>query len=273
MKKTKVGVIFGGMSTENKVSEESAKSILKNIDTKKYEIYPIYIGEDGTWYKYNEREEIQNIIKYLQNLDVLFPVLHGLYGEDGSIQGLFKMIQKPYVGPEILASSIGMDKAYTKIIFEKAGLNQAKYEYIKKYQDKYIYIDKKFNEEIMQLENIIEKIEKNLKYPMFVKPSNSGSSVGIGKAKNKEELKKYIEEASKFDKKILIEEGIVGKEVECAVMGNEEVISSVVGEIKTQDEFYSYNAKYKDEKSKVQIPAQIRRRTIWRDKKTSNKSI
>lgn len=122
MKKEKVGVIFGGMSTENEVSIASAKSILENLDKSKYEIYPIYIEKDGTWYGYQEekQEKIENIIQYLQTLDILFPVLHGLYGEDGSIQGLFTLIKKPYVGCGILASSIGMDKAYTKIIFEKA---------------------------------------------------------------------------------------------------------------------------------------------------------
>ncbi len=122
MKKEKVGVIFGGMSTENEVSIASAKSILENLDKSKYEIYPIYIEKDGTWYEYQEekQEKIENIIQYLQTLNILFPVLHGLYGEDGSIQGLFTLIKKPYVGCGILASSIGMDKAYTKIIFEKA---------------------------------------------------------------------------------------------------------------------------------------------------------
>lgn len=160
-------------------------------------------------------------------------------------------------GCKVLASSVGMDKVYTKIIFEKAGLKQAKYEYIRKYQDKYIKIDSEFNEKIMTLEETANNIEKNLKYPVFVKPSNSGSSVGINKATNVEELKKYIEFASKFDNKILIEQGIIGKEVECAVLGNEDVIASCVGEIKAADEFYSYDAKYKNEESKTCISADI----------------
>ncbi len=265
----KIGVIFGGMSTENEVSVQSAKSILKNLDCKKYEIYPIYIDKEGNWFKYAEKneeakfgaeiknqEKITNIVEYLKDMDVIFPVLHGLYGEDGTIQGLFELLKKPYVGCKVLSSSIGMDKVYTKIIFEKAGLNQAKYEYIRKYKNNYIYVDKTFNEEIMSLDEVSKKISKKLEFPMFVKPSNSGSSVGINKAKNEEELKKHIEYASQFDSKILIEEGINGREVECAVLGNEEVIASCIGEIKTPDEFYSYDAKYKNQESKTCIPAQ-----------------
>lgn len=256
--KEKLGVIFGGMSTENEVSVLSAQSILKNIDQEKYEIFPIYIGKNGSWYPYDEKhEKIQDVVGYLQKLDILFPVLHGLYGEDGTIQGLFELLKKPYVGCGVLASSIGMDKVYTKIIFDRAGLKQANYEYIRKYQEKYIYVDKAFNEEIVELEEAVQKITKNLKFPMFIKPSNSGSSVGINKAKNEEELKKYIEYASKFDHKILIEEGIKGREVECAVLGNEEVIASCVGEVKSAEEFYSYDAKYKNEASRTDIPANI----------------
>lgn len=270
MQKEKLGVIFGGMSTENEVSVISANSILRNLDQEKYEIFPIYIGKDGTWYQVPKKQEnrqlgeeiqnkekIENIIQYLQKLDILFPVLHGKYGEDGSIQGIFELLKKPYVGCGILASSIGMDKAYTKIIFQKAGLKQAKYQYIKKYKEKYIKIKEDLKEEMESLEEIATHIEKNLTYPMFIKPSNSGSSVGINKAKNKEELKSYIKQASQYDTKILIEEGINGKEVECAVLGNEEVIASCVGEVKSAEEFYSYEAKYKNEASKTEIPANI----------------
>lgn len=270
MRKTKLGVIFGGMSTENEVSVVSANSILKNLDKEKYYIFPIYIEKDGIWYQYIEnneekkfgeevknKEKIQNVMEYLQNLDILFPVLHGLYGEDGTIQGLFELLKKPYVGCGVLASSVGMDKVYTKIVFERAGLKQAKYEYIRKYEDKYIYINKNFEEEVLPLDKVVEKIVTNLKFPMFVKPSNAGSSVGVNRAKGREELKKYIEYAAQFDKKILIEEGIIGKEVECAVLGKEEVIASCVGEIKPAEEFYSYDAKYKNEKSRTNIPANI----------------
>ena len=159
-------------------------------------------------------------------------------------KGLLQLINKPYVGNGILASSLGMDKAYTKIIFEKAGFKQAKYEYIRKYKEKYFYIDKELNQELLDIEDILIKIKNNLKFPLFVKPSNSGSSIGITKVIKEEDLKSAIENASKFDSKILIEEGIEGKEVECAVLGNEEVIASGVGEIKYLGDFYSFSAKY-----------------------------
>ena len=262
----KIGVIFGGMSTENEVSIKSAKSVLKNLDKGLYEIYPIYIDKEGKWWKclYNEKNgqiknngEIENVFKSLKEIDIAFPVLHGLYGEDGTIQGLFELLKIPYVGCHVLASSVGMDKAYTKIIFERAGLKQAKYKYIKTYKEKYIYINEDFEEEIMNIEEITRKIEKEIKFPMFIKPSNSGSSVGINKANNDEELKKYIKEASKFDEKILVEEGINGKEVECAVLGNKDVIASCIGEIKSADEFYSYDAKYNNQESRTNIPADI----------------
>ena len=257
MAKIKLGVIFGGMSTENEVSVMSAKSILKNLDKEKYEIYPIYIDEDGIWWKDTTKEKIENEIKYLKELDVIFPVLHGLYGEDGTIQGLLELIKLPYVGCHVLASSVGMDKVYSKVVFDKAGLKQAKYEYIRKYKNKYIYVDEKFNEEIVELEEVVEKISDKLTFPMFIKPSNSGSSVGINKARNKEELEEYIEYAAKFDNKILIEQGINGREVECAVLGNEEVIASCVGEVKSAEDFYSYDAKYNNQESRTEIPANI----------------
>ena len=269
----KIGIIFGGKSTEHDVSVVSGTSVIKNIDKQKYEIHPIYIEKDGTWYTYDkkieeidvlkigeeikEKTKIENIIEYLKTMDVIFPVLHGLDGEDGSIQGMLEMLGIPYVGCKILASSIGLDKAYAKIIFEKAKIKQAKYEYIRKHEDKYIYVDKEFNEKILNIEEITEKIPESLKFPMFIKPSNFGSSVGISKAENKQELKEAIKLAGEYDKKILIEQGINGREAECAVLGNEEVIASCVGEIKPADEFYSYDAKYKNSESKTQIPADI----------------
>ena len=270
MEKKKLGVIFGGMSTENEVSVMSANSILDKLDKERYEICPIYIDKEGKWWKYLEigqkrefgeeiknKEKIENIVEYLKNLDVIFPVLHGLYGEDGTIQGLFELLKIPYVGCKVLASSVGMDKVYAKVVFAKAGLNQAKYEYVRKYKDKYIYVDKNFDEEVVSLEAAADKIVKNMNFPMFIKPSNSGSSVGVRKTNNKKELMEAIEYAASFDRKVLIEEGIVGKEVECAVLGNEEVIASCVGEIKSADEFYSYDAKYKNEESKTEIPADL----------------
>ena len=270
MEKKKLGVIFGGMSTENEVSVVSAQSILNNLDREKYEVFPIYIDKQGNWFKYIETDEkrefgeevkniekIDNIIEYLKKLEIIFPVLHGLYGEDGTIQGLFELLKIPYVGCKVLASSVGMDKVYTKIVFEKAGLNQTPYVYVRKYKENYIYVDKNFNETIVSIEKLADIVVEKLKFPMFIKPSNSGSSVGVRKAQTEKELIEAIEYAAKFDKKILIEQGIIGKEVECAVLGNEDVIASCVGEIKAADEFYSYDAKYKNEESKTEIPANI----------------
>ena len=263
----KLGVIFGGMSTENKVSCSSGASVIKNLNKEKYEIFPIFIDEDGNWYKINmpnhekinieNRTKIENVFEYLKQMDVIFPVLHGLYGEDGTIQGLLELLNVPYVGCGVLASSVGMDKVYTKVIFDKAGINQTKYVYVRKYNDKFIYVDNNFNEKIMNLEEVSSLTVEKLKFPMFVKPSNSGSSVGINKVKNLNELKDAIMEAAKYDKKILIEEGIDGRELECAVLGNEDVEASCVGEIKAADEFYSYDAKYKNSESKTLIPADI----------------
>lgn len=279
MNKMKVAVIFGGISTEHDVSVVSGTSVIEKLNKEKYEIFPTYIDLDGTWYVYKkqvdeirvveigtkleELDKIDNIIDYLQQMDVAFPVLHGLGGEDGSIQGLFRMLNLPYVGCGILASSVGMDKVYTKIIFEKAGIPQAKYEYIKVINGEYAYISKDFTEEKMELSKIAEKVGNNITYPMFVKPSNSGSSVGVKKAKNKEELEDAIKNAAKFDNKILVEQGIDGREIECAVLGNEEVISSPVGEILSAEDFYSFDAKYTNAESRTVIPADI-------DKEISN---
>jgi len=274
MQGLKVGVIFGGISSEHNVSKVSGTSVISKLNKEKYDILPIYIDEKGNWYTYkkdineiktldidsnieNEIKPILNIETTLKSLDVVFPVLHGLGGEDGSIQGLFELFNIPYVGCGILASSVGMDKVYTKIVFEKAGIKQAKYEYIRSFNDKYIYVDKQFNEEILSIDEVTQKINSNLKYPMFIKPSNSGSSVGINKANNIEELKSAIECATNFDKKILIEQGLVGKEVECAVLGNEVVEASCVGEIKPAEDFYTFDAKYKNQESKVLIPAEL----------------
>lgn len=270
MKKIKLAVIFGGMSTEHDVSIVSGTSIIRNLNKEKYDIYPLYIDEKGYWYIYTPSEKIykvgddidnikclNNPIEYLKQMDCIFPALHGLYGEDGTIQGLFELTKVPYVGCRVLSSSISMDKVYTKIIFEKAGLNQAKYIYIRKNDGKYIYIDENFDEMVYTLEEVTKVIEEKLEYPMFVKPSNSGSSIGINKAQNTENLKEEIEYAAKFDKKILIEEGINGREVECAVLGNEEVEASCIGEVLSAEEFYSFDSKYNNSESATIIPAKI----------------
>ena len=282
----KLGVIFGGRSTENEVSVVSSKYVLMNLDKTKYTIYPIYIDKNGVWYKYEGKYEdlqmnkipqdihiIGNIIEYLKQFDVVFPVLHGMYGEDGTIQGLFEMLKIPYVGCKVLASSVGMDKVYAKIVFEKAGINQAQSIYLRKYQNSYIYVNETFDEEILEINEVCKKIEEKLKYPMFIKPSNSGSSVGVCKATNNGELKNIISEAEKYDKKILVEEGIDGKEVECAVLGNEEVVAGEVGEIKAADEFYSYDAKYNNVESKTTIPANIPEETKQEIRKLAVKAF
>lgn len=259
MQKNKIGIIYGGKSTEHEVSVISANSVINNLNKDKYEIYNIFIDKNNNWYDKSNGEDkkIEDINNFLKNLDVVFPVLHGLYGEDGTIQGMLELLGIPYVGCKVLASSIAMDKVYTKIIFDRADIKQANYVYIKKVKNKYIYINKNFNEEILELEDICKRVESKINYPMFVKPSNSGSSVGINKAKNTDELKKHIEYAAQFDDKILIEEFIKGKEVECSVLGNEKVKASCLGEIKPSEEFYSYNAKYNDKESKLIIPANI----------------
>lgn len=258
MNKIKLGVIFGGMSTEHEISCKSANSVMKNLNKEKYNVYPIFINKKGKWFEdKEEKNKIHNITQYLQSLDVIFPVLHGAYGEDGTIQGLLEMIKIPYVGCKVLASSVGMDKVYAKIIFEKAKINRAKAVYIRKNNRNYIYIDENFNEKVLKLDELLNLIIDKIKFPAFIKPSNSGSSVGINKAKNKIELEKAIIEAFKFDKKVLIEEAINGREVECAVLGNQEVISSCVGEIKSAEDFYSYDAKYINKESITIIPADI----------------
>jgi len=289
MTKIKLGVVFGGMSTEHDVSIVSGTSVIKNLNKEKYDVYPIYISKEGVWNKYlkdiseidileigkvpSELEKIRDVVEFLKTLDVIFPVLHGKYGEDGSVQGLFELIKIPYVGCNILSSSIGMDKAYTKVVFEKAKISQAKYIYIRKYKENYIYIDESFNETILKLGEITEKIQQKINYPMFVKPSNSGSSVGINKAENEGELEKYIEYAAKFDNKILIEENINGKEIECAVLGNEEVIASCLGEVLSAEDFYTFDAKYKNIKSMTHIPANIEKEKQEEIKKLAIKAF
>lgn len=276
MKKIKVGVVFGGQSTEHEVSVVSGSSVIKNLNKEKYEICPMYIKKNGEWYLYTkpveqieifkidekpqELERIDNVFEKLKEQEVIIPVLHGLYGEDGTIQGLLELLKLPYVGCKVLASSICMDKIYAKYIFERANLKQAKYIVIKanrKDENRYEYIDDKLDYKRVKLEKIADIVETNLKYPVFIKPSNSGSSVGISKAENKEELIKGIKAAREFDVEILIEQGIDGKEIECAVLGTDDVEASCVGQIISADEFYDYDSKYKNAESKVIIPANI----------------
>jgi len=267
MNKIKTGIIFGGMSTEHDVSVISGKSIIDHINKDKYEIFPMYIDKNGIWYICDEQfdsdnienhiKPIDNIMEYLKSFDVVFPILHGKYGEDGTMQGLLELLKIPTVGCGVLASSVAMDKVYTKIVLDKANIKQAKSVYVRAMDDKYVYYDKEFNEISDSMSNICKYLEAELKYPMFIKPSNSGSSVGINKAKDTDELAKYIEEAAKYDDKILVEQGIDGREVECSVLGNSYVKASCVGEIKPADDFYTFDAKYNNSDSKLTIPANI----------------
>ncbi|WP_315116641.1 D-alanine--D-alanine ligase family protein [uncultured Clostridium sp.] len=259
--KKKIAILFGGQSTEHEVSIVSATSVLNNIDNSKYEVYPIGITKDGKWFSYkgdinniktgdwekDEKNKLangQNIL-FNREVDVVFPVLHGMYGEDGTVQGLCKLLKLPFVGPGVLSSALCMDKIYTKYVLEKFEIKQAAYVVVNKYN----YHDNKMD--------IIEEIEKKLGYDVFVKPANSGSSVGITKAHNREELESGLEEAFKHDKRILVEEAINAREVEVAVLGNEDAKAAVPGEIIPAKEFYDYEAKYNNENSKLLIPANL----------------
>lgn len=283
--KIKVAIIAGGMSTEHDVSLKSSTSILKNINKKKYETKTIYFSKSGEAYEFIgnykdlcklNKEDLKkevSIMDAIKDVDIVFPVLHGAFGEDGCIQGIFEIMKKPYVGPGVLSSSICMDKVFTKEIIDKAGINQAKYIWLKKVSGMYVYVDEKRNEKELSLSKICEVAEKKLKYPMFIKPSNAGSSIGITKVDNKEELAQGIEYASKYDKKIIIEEGVVGRELECAVLGNDNVIASCTGEVLAADTFYSYDAKYDNKESKTIIPADIPKKAEEEIRKTAIKAF
>lgn len=264
----KVGVIYGGMSTEHDVSMMSGKNVLENLDKKKYDIIPIYIDKNGKWYINNK--EIKNIVDKLKEMDVIFPVLHGLYGEDGTIQGMLELLTIPYVGCDIISSSMCMDKVYTKCVLQKANIKQAKYIYIK---NENTYVNEEFEEMKLENDEIVKLVEEKLQFPVFVKPSNSGSSVGVTKASNGPELIKAIEKACVYDKKVLVEEAIVGKEVECAVLGNDNPKASTVGEILSAEEFYTYDAKYNNAESKTRIPAQISEEKIEEIRRTAVKAF
>ncbi|MBR3325585.1 MAG: D-alanine--D-alanine ligase [Clostridia bacterium] len=268
--KKRVCVIYGGMSTEHDVSIISGKNVIDNLDKEKFNVSSIVIDKNGNWLE-EGKKTIKNIKEHLKKNDIVFPVLHGKYGEDGTIQGMLDLLKIPYVGCGVLASSISMDKVYTKRIFEKANIQQAKYIFIKNGN---IYVDANLDEIELNNSEIAELVEKELGYPVFVKPSNSGSSVGISKATNNQNLIKAIEQAKNYDNKILIEKGIQGKEVECAVLGNDkEVRASTVGEIIPAEDFYSYDAKYNNSKSIVKIPADISENKMNEIKRTAIKAF
>ena len=232
-KKIRVSVLFGGKSVEHEVSLQSAKNVIDAIDKNKYEVIPIGIDKSGKW-----PHPFQDICA---TTDVVFPVLHGSFGEDGTVQGLFKLAGVPFVGASILGSAVGMDKDIAKRLLRDAGIPIAKFLVFKE-KDK---ID-------------FKKVFSEVGLPFFVKPANSGSSVGVGKVKNENDFKKAVDEAFRYDTKILVEEFVDGREVECAVLGNENPIASWVGEIIPHHEFYSYEAKYTDENgASLEVPAKI----------------
>ena len=266
----KLGIIFGSASTECEVSVVSASSVIKNLNKKKYDIYPIYIDKNNEWYvvlddpkdqkifKIGELptniKAINNVFKYLKNMDVVFPVMHGSYGEDGAIQGMLKMLDVPCVGCGILASSICMDKVYTKKILKQAGIEVTPDIYIEHDNNDFFYVPDDYNIKSVTVVDIDKLVRDNLGYPVYVKPAGSGSSIGVNKASNKDELNVALYEAKKFDRKILIEKAINAKEIECAVLAD---LVSIPGEIKSATEFYSFDSKYKNSKSRTVIPAEI----------------
>ncbi len=248
MKKIKIGILFGGKSSEHEISIMSAGNVVAALNKNKYNPVLIFIDKKGGWWQVDEvslhklkGEPITFSPKVLKSLDVVFPVLHGANGEDGTIQGLLKLANVPFVGAGVLGSAVGMDKDVTKRLLRDAGIPIAK------------FICVRANEKIT-----FEQAKKKLGLPIFIKPANNGSSVGVSKVKNKSEFEDAIKKAFQFDNKILIEEAIEGREIECSVLGNENPTASIPGEVITSHEFYSYEAKYFDENgSRTEIPAKL----------------
>jgi len=272
--KIRLGVIYGGKSSEHEVSLRTAYSIMKAVDPDKYEVTPVYVQLDGSWVKGeptagilpnvealrltdsgNHAEKEGSVVELTSggrsasalalgnDLDVVFPVIHGPNGEDGTIQGLLELANLPYVGTGVMASAVGMDKWMMKNVFAQAGLSQVKYMGIMRNRLK------------SDMDNIVNEIEETLGYPCFIKPANMGSSVGINKAKTREELVDALQIAAKFDRRIVIEQFVKARELEIGVLGNDDVITSVVGEVIAAKEFYDYEAKYKGAGTELQIPA------------------
>jgi D-alanine-D-alanine ligase len=269
--KTKLGLLYGGKSAEHHVSMQTAMAVIKALNLEKFDIHPIYITEQGEWVRGPQlTSPVENVQELAysgettiapialssvplsaegggneSNFDVIFPLLHGPNGEDGTVQGMLELLNLPYIGNGVLASSAGMDKVIMKNIFAQAGLSQVKYTW-------FIRPDWEKNREAAY-----QKVEEELGYPCFVKPANLGSSVGISKCTSKDELEKAFEEAFQFDRKVIVEEGIVAREVEIGVLGNDEPACSVAGEIIPKKDFYDYKAKYQDGNTALVIPADI----------------
>jgi D-alanine-D-alanine ligase len=237
MKKIRVGVIRGGRSGEHEVSLRSAESILNAIDRAKYEVVPITISHEGQWEPFTISPDPKAVLP----VDVVFPIVHGTYGEDGTIQGLFELANLPYVGAGVLGSAVGMDKDVMKRIVRDSGLPIVDYWTVRR----------------SDLHSFLQDNINSLPYPVFVKPANLGSSVGITKAHSPEELPAALQTAAEYDRKIVVERGIDGREIEISVLGNDDPIASVPGEIIPSREFYDYNAKYVDDNSRLLIPAPL----------------
>lgn len=278
MKKLSVCVLFGGMSPEHEVSLRSAESVLNNLNKEKYNIFPVGITKDGDWVLYggtdysklpngewlhceaNRRAALspvrgQGLLSFegdcvvRERIDVVFPVLHGENGEDGAMQGLLQLAGIPYVGPNVAASATCMDKTLTKLVMDCAGIRQAAWQLVKA------------QELAVNPEAVMDAVEKRFSYPVFVKPARTGSSVGVAKAKNREALLAALQNAAKFDQKVLVEEFINGHEVEVAVLGNDAPAASICGEIDSGTEFYDYDAKYISDCARLYIPARIDEQT------------
>ena len=266
MSRPRVVVLFGGQSSEHIVSCMSAANVIDRIDKTRYELFLIGITEEGHWIKTDRVEDIRDgswkngrVSAVISpdatqkcviltdgdrtehvHVDAVFPVLHGLYGEDGTVQGLLELAKIPYVGCGVLSSAVSMDKLYTKIVVDRLGVRQAAYEAV-------------MSEELADMDAVASRVESHLPYPVFIKPSNAGSSRGVSKAENRSELMNGLREAARHDRKILVEEAIVGHEVECAVFGGgaEPVVASGVGEILAAAEFYDFDAKYFNQESRT----------------------
>ncbi len=271
-KKLRVGVIFGGRSGEHEISLLSARSVMAAMDPARYEIVPIGITHDGRWLLTGDpmavltaanghetedaalvsvsrarRELVPGATgNVLPPLDVIFPVLHGPYGEDGTVQGLLELAGLPYVGSGVLASSLAMDKVACKTIFRAHGLPVVAFRPVKRSRWE------------ADPDGVIADVEAHLRYPLFVKPANLGSSIGVNKARNRDQLRAALDEAARYDRKLLVEEAVPNaREIECSVLGNDEPEASVPGEIIPCNEFYDYAAKYLDGRSALLIPAPL----------------
>lgn len=269
MSKIKVAVLFGGQSSEHEVSCMSAVTVIKNMNVEKYDAVIVGITKDGRWLKTDSVDDIESgrwkesdttvilspdrrhgglvAMKGKEfeciRVDVVFPVLHGLYGEDGTVQGLLELAGIPYVGCGVVASAVSMDKLFTKIIVDSiGGIRQAKYISFRRY-------------ELKDMQGCVDKVERVHKYPVFIKPVNAGSSRGVSRAKNREELAAGLLLAAEHDEKILVEETITGREVECAVFGKAEPEASGVGEVLAAGDaaFYDYDAKYNNADSRTDV--------------------